>query len=242
MGDMSEMRGLIVLFTIVSMSISLIAVIPAGFYSPTISVQEAPDPDVMKLIAWNTSQTTTYNLTHFGYYEFQMGGYEWGLTAGLTWDKPYIQLRTHAHFTVIYWDYDYCKFYLQNGEDVNAENDQGLDLNLLSEEPVKIIARNSRTETEFVLSYNTTLYGTYVEALENDGLKATFQFDWNDRATSMNALQLVSMALTGTLPNIHPVLSVFFALFSWGLVAAGVYLAFIFVLRIVGAVFGGGGA
>lgn len=242
MGDISEMRGLIVLFTIVAVTVGLISAIPSAFYASTVENPESPNPVLTNLVAWNYS--TTYNLTYGAYYDFSMDGYEWRLHAG-DGIEAFIELRTNAHFG-FYWDLDYCKFYTEDGRDVSGTTIitgyPNLDLGEISEQPIKIICRNTRTQTVMVLSYNTTLYGTYTQALENNGLSATFHLSWDDRTTSMNGLQLVGMVLTGSLPDIHPILSIVFVFIGWGLVAAASYLAFIFVLRIVGAVFGGGGA
>lgn len=240
MGDISEMRGLIVLFSIVAVTISLILLIPSEFYVASVDPSSTPNADIPSIIAWNS--TYILNITSHTSQQFVINGYNWEMTS----DDTTLQLGTYSSWWVFTWDYDDCSWY--SGV-LDLTSQQGftelkyLNVTLLtSDPPTALTCKNDKTEIKVTLTYNSTAYSNYADALDSDDLKAVFFVDWDDRNTSMNALQLVGLVLTGGLPNIHPALSVVFGFIGWAVVAAAVYLSFIFVLRVVGAVFGGGGA
>lgn len=247
MGDISEMRGLIVLFTIVSVTITLILLIPPAFYTATIDEATQPsDYNPSSFIDWNSTANMTLNDTGAFYYSQQsINGYNWGATVYFPFADDYLVLQTYAQYGPFFWDYDTCDWYV-DGVDVTTITPIGWHVLALStvdsyDSPLKLTAQNSKTKITVTIAYNTT-YPTLQDAFEDQGFTLVFNSNWEDRTTSMNALSLVGMVLTGSLPTVHPYLSVVFGFIGWGLIAAGVYLAFIFVLRLVGAVFGGGGA
>lgn len=248
MGDISEMRGVVVLFTIISVTISLILLIPSEFYSSSASPATSPNADINPLIAWNN--TYVANLTYNAFVDtsttFSINGYNYGINV---YPGGEVNIHTYESWWVFEWGRDDFKWYhlgVIKSEPliylgVTFEGVKSSTVDSIAP-PQKFSLKNSKTKTDVTLVFNTTAYGSWDAALKANAGSVVFQIDWNDRNTSMNALQLVGMVLTASLPNVHPVLNGVFALFGWGLIAAGVYLAFIFTLRIVGAVFGGGGA
>lgn len=249
MGDISEMRGLIVLFTIVALTISLIVLIPAQFFTPEDSINEpySPDADVLDLIAWNS--TYVLNMTYgagFQYYDFELNGYNFVVTTFEYNSDDWLAVSTYAKWWVFEWDRQDFTWYnsgVKYSEEIAPTlTYQAINDTKISNDTFTFSLKNKYTSTSVTCVWNSSAYASFDAAYEDDAASLVFNVDWNDRNTGMNALQLVGMVLTGSLPNMDPALSVVFAMISWGLVAAGVYLGFIFVLRIVGAVFGGGGA
>lgn len=240
MGDISEMRALIVLFTIVSITITLILLIPPDFYVASIDPATAPDASPQDLIAWNS--TYTLNITSHTSQDFPLNGYNWEMTS----DDTTLQLGTYASWWVFIWDYDDCSWFYGTAdltEIMEFTNLKYLNVTgLTADPPVALVCKNSKTEIKVTLTYNSTAFISYADALDSNELKAVFFVDWNDRNTSMNAFQLIGMVLTASLPDINPILGIVFGFIGWGLIAAASYLVFIFALRIVGAIFGGGGA
>ena len=206
----------------------------------TTSIENKPLPnteDINKYIAWN--DTLTVNMTGTDGYEFQLSGYNFYLVSQTVYDPHGIRLNTYAQWGPFTWDQQYFTWYDSDSVDYGTT----LDTSVIDENPITFNARNYYIGVSVTFGYNSS-FASFDDALVNgDGdAYAIFNVDWEDRETSMNALQLVALVITGTLPNVHPVLSFIFGFIGWGIVAAAAYLFFIFILRIVGAVFGGGGA
>jgi hypothetical protein len=100
-------------------------------------------------------------------------------------------------------------------------------------------AQNSKTKVSVSFAYNTSAYTCFSDAYNAHDCAMLIKYDLNDRNTSINALTLISMLFTAQLPMVDPTINLLLAFPLW---ACTSYLIFIFVLRIIGAVFGGGGA
>lgn len=244
MGDISEMRGLIVLFTIVALTITLILLIPPEFFTAATNEQNKPDSvNPQNIIAWN--QTYSVNASAGVSQTWSMNGYNFWFAIEKTdpfgaYDK--IKLATYDSFWIFTWNYDYFGWYDADDNLISVSNELYAETVDLYGTPYQFACKNSKTEVRATIAYNTTAYTDFADACSSTDFSVIFNIDWDDRASSMNALSLISLILTGSMPGVDPVLSIIFGLLSWGIVAAGCYMAFIFVLRIVGAVFGGGGA
>lgn len=244
---MSEMRGVIVIFTVISCVVALVLIMPTQFFNTDeADYNYIANPDSLEILAWNN--TYILNATDFDAYNFELNGYNWYV---LTLDTQ-IYSSTYANWWVFYWDYDHFAYYY-NDQDISQYSYDGTpNLNLTAldalvagtadNETISLKFKNSKTQAIVSLSYNSSLYTGYDDALDDGGLIMVFSIDFNDRATSLNAFTLVGLILTASLPDVDPVLTGIFAFIGWGLVAGAVYMVFIFALRIVGAVFGGGGA
>jgi hypothetical protein len=101
-----------------------------------------------------------------------------------------------------------------------------------------IYLTSSRTTIRAYFYYDQTLYATPSLAYVAGKLQMILGIDFNERNTQVNAWSLISSFLTfQLLPNVDPILSLLLEIPMW--VCEG-YLTFIFVLRVLGAVFGGG--
>lgn len=237
MGDMSELRTLIVIFVTVTATIALVVIMPSEFYTASNEYYGGPDDvDALSLLAWNS--TYTLNVTDDNFHYQTINGYN---VAVLTVSNE-IEMYTYAQWSVFVWDQDGFQWY--NRTNVRIDDTFWLSLADIQNysNPYQFQTKNGKTKMAVTISYNDTSYTSFSDALDNDDLQFTFNLDWEDRNTGLNALSLVAMILTGSLPSVHPVLNGIFAFIGWAFIAAGVYLAFIFTLRLVGAVFGGGGA
>lgn len=245
MGDISEMRGLIVLFVIVTVTVGLIVLIPTDLLSTNAENRAAPSvDDINNLIAWNSTLPLNMTGSTTSHETFQLNGYNYQVDVFVLGDDTYIHMYTYAQWFFFQWDYDNFRWYDEDSEVTDSAFDYTIKSSTIDNYDVPAIfdARNSRTQIEVTFAYNTTTYASFTSALSNDEAVMVFNVDWDDRNTGMNALQLVGMVLTGQLPDINPVLSFLFGFIGWAIVAAACYLAFIFTLRIIGAIFGGGGA
>lgn len=245
MGDISEMRGVIVLFTVVSLTVGLIMLMPSNYFTASTTAPSTYNNTVTGILAWNSSYTL--NVTKGTVQTFSLNGYGWYMDTAILTDT--MRLGTYSNWFIFNYDFDWIRWINTTGYDwseTDAFGDPQLnfaDLDTASvEQPYTFDAKNSRTNIRVTMVYNDTAYSTWSDALNADAITLIFSIDLDDRNTSMNALGIVGLVLTAQLPNIHPVVNGVFALIGWGFVGASVYLVFIFVLRIVGAVFGGGGA
>lgn len=243
------MRALIVIFTVVAVTISLIVLIPSGFYSSSLNPLTTPDVDPASIIAWNSTTTYTLNYTASAVtnIDFQLNGYNYRIMVVGYSEPAHIDVLTYAYWGPFYWDFDSFQWF-KDGVDITQFDEYYSYKSIYAttvdnyDNPAKFTIENTKTRATLTFVYDDATYASFNEALKADAATAVFNVEWDDRNTSMNALQLVGLVLTASLPNIHPALSAIFAFVGWGLIAASAYLAFIFVLRIVGAVFGGGGA
>lgn len=87
--------------------------------------------------------------------------------------------------------------------------------------------------------FNETLYSSPTEAWNHHGLNIMVGIDFDQVSTSYNAFSLIAMLLFFQLPQVHWIINALIAIPIWLCIA---YLAFIFILRTAGAIFGGGGA
>ncbi len=246
MGDISEMRGLIVVFVVIAVAITLIVAIPSEFYTPTLTnPQIGGNISPEDLLAWNT--TTTFNLTSGFEEDFSLNGYEWRIQQlGFFGDPEGVGLHTMAKWWIFTWDVDYCRWYDSQSIDRSSYylGKAYLSMDVLDQlcsidGTATLTAQNSKTKLTLTFTYNASAYIKFSDALTAGEAYVSFNSDWDDRMTSINALSLIGMLFTATLPNIDPTLNLIIAFGLWACVG---YLVFIFALRIVGAVFGGGGA
>jgi len=87
--------------------------------------------------------------------------------------------------------------------------------------------------------YDETLYSSPENAWNYHGLNMLIGIDFDQVSTGYNAWSLIAMLLFFQLPEIHWVINALIAVPIWLCVG---YLSFIFILRSIGAIFGGGGA
>jgi len=87
--------------------------------------------------------------------------------------------------------------------------------------------------------YNDTLYSSPSQAWDHHGLWILLGINFDQMSTGFNAFNLIGMLLFFQLPMVHPIINYIIAVPIWVCI---IYLSFIFILRALGAIFGGGGA
>jgi hypothetical protein len=246
MGDMSEMKGLIVIVSLIAVTITLIVYMPSQFYEHELDHVDLPDQSALELLSYNS--TYLLNVTHPSHDEtFELNGYDWRFVA-TSFLGNYFQIYTRSYWTDYFeWDQDYFSWYYGNTK-ISENMVVGVSnvIDVLSpgvidayDSPLTLRIVNDKTSADVDLQYNTTTYSSFTEAWENDALTIILFADFDERNTSINAFTLIGMLFTASLPGIDPVLNL---IISIPIVVCSAYLVFIFVLRLVGAVFGGGGA
>jgi hypothetical protein len=248
MGDISEMRGLIVVVTLIGVTIALLVAMPPEFYAASVANASTSNVSPEEILAWN--QTLNINFTGgWSTYDFPLNGYNWELIAS---DEPgkdldFIALTTYDQWWIFKYNWDDCKWYDGQGTEISESfwfptygSHQILGVKVVDLHEGEVLkAQNTKTKVSVSFAYNTTAYSCFSDAYNAHDCAMIIQFDLNDRNTSINALTLISMLFTAKLPNVDPTINLLLAFPLW---ACTGYLVFIFVLRVVGAVFGGGGA
>lgn len=97
---------------------------------------------------------------------------------------------------------------------------------------------NSRMGTPVHIAFNSTTYATPSLAWKNDALAVSFDAGYSESPSSGNALQMILGLLFW---NIAGVPDWLFVLVDLAFFAPILYVAAIWILRIIGSVFGGGG-
>jgi hypothetical protein len=244
MGDISELRGLIIIGTFLAVTLLLIGWMPSEFWVAGEQGRTIEVPDYFEsseLILWN--ETYTMNITYPYFYD--------------AWGKE--QFGHHMTF------YAYPEHYMKNDHDfklwgfftygshaqewINTqginrgkylwvdkiEEDWDSDKNLAS---YKLQCKHFYMRAD--ISYNTTEYENIIEAWDASDLHILFGIEWDQMGTSYDAWSLITSVLFWR--SIAGIPLWIMQLISIPIWIASAYIAYILVLRAIGAVFGGGGA
>jgi len=256
MGNMSEMRPLIVIGTFIVTAVLLtgwmVSESPAMFSSASEGSSSLPNRQVSptELLAWNSSYT--FNITRDAYlphsYEFTLGGWNFRLVAGSA--PGGILVYTFDWWWILEWNYEDMKIYHDSidvssyGGGSYSSGTPWLSLSRMNSDysasqGIIYVFQNSKTKLTLDFTFNFTKYAYPEDAIDGDGLHATVYQDYSDKNTGLNAITFISSLFTFSLPGVN---SFVIALIMTPIYIGLGYIAFIFALRIVGAVFGGGGA
>jgi len=94
-------------------------------------------------------------------------------------------------------------------------------------------------ENEYLIifSFNETLYDSPSQAWYNDELYLLWGMNFDQQRTGYSAWDLIAMTLFFNFPNVHWILNAIIKIPLWIGIA---YIAYILILRTIGAIFGGG--
>lgn len=259
MGDLSEYRGIIVAVSFVSLAVILVTLMvaqsPALFTSASQGTTAVGEGSVVNnpndLLAWNESLTLTLgpgglpkNVTYF-----QVAGWNAYIQC---YDTTYfgenrMEMATYDAWWIFKWNFQEFRWYKDSEEvstydspyyflalptlnsDYTAEGMNGLQYQ----------AKNSLTTFTVSFAFNDTTYASPNAAFAGNELYAHFNVDFSDRNTSINVIALLGGIFTFSLPGFDPTMQLVIMI---PIYAAFAYIIFIVVLRVIGAVFGGGGA
>lgn len=269
MGNMSEYRGLIVIITFVAITLLLIGM--AASESPTmfstsntegsspLTGEGVPAPNAF--FSWNSSTTLLLNDSK-AEQTISIGGSD--IMFGDRSDGgsiKFLQVETFNSFYGIFtynredftWYNTTSKLKISVQHDVYSNapwmvrhSHQVLDMDTLDTiygtgniTDMTFELRNSKTKITIQIGFNVTEYDTPSDALADEGLSILINQNFSDRDTSINLVAFISGLFLFSIPGVDPTVC---AIISFALDSALAYIVFIFVLRIIGSVFGGGGA
>ena len=253
MGDISELRGLIVIVTFIGVFVLLLAFMPSELYTAG-GMRSVPTPEQLfeTIEVYSFAETKTIQMN-------ETGGEEWWVDNNVyimdidigNWDIDFyykdanesnLNCRLiHIHYDWIIWPADhilrwYDRFGVEQSDGdgyLTVEDIQTNSINNSSD--WRAVCDHTTYHTTF--RFNTTLYGNYTHAWNHHGLFAFFGVNFDDTRTSYNAFQLIAMLLFFQMPEVNVVLNAIIAIPIWVGIA---YLIFILILRAIGAIFGGG--
>jgi hypothetical protein len=241
---MSELRTIVIVFAFLVGLMVLIGTMPPGFQTVATQDVNIGNYDTNSLIAWNTTTFITLSSSPYGDYRFDLGGF-------------HIQvLDDHAIGTMGILTYDFVGPFMYN-QDVFTwySNNTAINDTLNGYPAITIYTiediwedthnlaftlKNSKTKINAYFNFSSAWINPLF-AYAAGALELHFNIDFNDRNTSISGWNIISLLLipfTG-IPGVPTEINIILRLIILG---ASLYLIFILLLRIVGAVFGGGGA
>jgi len=217
---------------------------------PGVSEGEAPGGESatnpLSLMAWNT--TYVANLTDpSAEYTFVLSGWNIRVKAtSIVLTTGQISMQTYASWWVFEWDKDVFKWYkdgvLKSQINILISYDEFLSMDTLDADYVEnttisYTAKNSHTSMIVAFTFNFTDYATPSEAYADGALSMVFDVEFSERNTSLNILGFISQLFTFSLPGTPWAVNTLLWLMIF---PATFYLCFIVVLKVIGAIFGGG--
>lgn len=251
MGDISEIRGLLVGGSFLAITVLLITWIPPEFYA-TQGQRTIKPPDYFE-----SSEVIVMNYTYLmnitsGHFEDWWGKEEFGydmLFEASTSGTYYIDGEIYSgHWMLNRHGYTFWGMWT-GGHKQEWINDEGISRGKVLEDgeiesdwddQKNLASYTVKCKHFYMLAdigYNTTAYSSVSDAWDDDDLRVLFGINWDQRGTTWDAWSLIAGILFFKLPQIHPYINAMIAIPLWIAVA---YISFILVLRAIGAIFGGG--
>lgn len=236
MGDTSELRVLVVVATFLTGTILLIGWIPSEFYVSDETYLQVNPPSVFDGVDL-VNYATTENFTIYDGFAESWGKENFGHDMRLIVSETYGIYNTHFYGWFL-WSFHQMEWFNDNGvsrttflsfSDIVEDH----DTNNLSHYKVEC----SHFYMEAWVGYNTTAYGSFQEAIDNNDANILFAIDFDQVGTTWSAWSIISGILRFDLPNVNPYLNAIIAIPIWVSIA---YVSFILILRALGAIFGGG--
>lgn len=236
MGDISELNVLVVVATFLSVTVLLIGWIPAQFYTSDATYLVVNVPDVFDSIdIVNYAQTENFTVGD-GFSE-SWGKDTFGHDMQLVVSETYGIYNTHFYGWLLF---SYHQMEWVNDHGVNRGSFLEFDLIIEDHDANNLSAYRVECEHFYMqawIGYNTSDYGSFYEAIDNDEGRILFAIDFDQTASTWSAWSIISGILRFDLPDVNPYLNALIAIPIWISIA---YVSFILVLRALGALFGGG--
>ena len=266
MGDISEYRGIIVIFTFIGVFALLVTspFFPVGFVMPATNMTIPNTPSsvwqasTMQFGSYNETWEYRFNNTlgfevdvnvyavldvgsgspeKFGGHDIDLWYTDPNQT---TYSKQWIIFRHNYGFLST----DEMNWYASDGTDLTygivnpaihsgflVEDIDNYDL------PLKVQCDHFYMSCDFY--YNQTVYANTVAAFNHNDLYLLIGINFDQMGASFDSFSLISRLVTFQPVDVPFPINIIMALGIWAAVG---YIVFIIVLRVIGSVFGGGGA
>lgn len=262
MGDISEYRGIVVVAGFLASFVLLSTLVYSTFaVSPAITNRELNVPDyvdVSNTIAYNYTDTFSFNMTNTtaltgtGVQDF--GGWymqEWWLKRGVR----YTFLSKYARWGLFEWWWGDGTWFSSEGVEISspslfvtppdrtlqsgqALSESKLDSDYANDLQLKYKVNFGDHEQDVWFFFDESKYSTPSEAWDMSELTGFWGITWDQTKTTYNAWEIIGMILFFQRSD---VVDPFTRTLVYTPIFIGfAYIAFILILRMIGALFGGG--
>lgn len=248
MGDISETRILIVIGCLVGIFAFLLVTIP----QPLLPASERETASISYPNNWESGDllylTETWNMTSIDNttdVNFELGGRNFNLRGSETaLNGPSILLFEYWYEWLVVYTNEPCQWMDSTNFFVDANFKNALLMESLDNQSItqdeRLIVRwteHSQFKMYAILSYDTGSYASWELAMDDSALGLWFGVQFDQTNTAFNAWDIIGMILFFSMPDVDPFLNAIIAVPMWLGMA---YIAFILILRAIGAIFGGG--
>lgn len=257
MGDISEMRGLVTVISFIGVLVFMIAIIPPDFLIAEYEGRTVTPPEFFESIdiqsfkeTWSgilDDNNTKEGSPVYGYWskDIDIGDRDFDVIyseANLTHHRLYF--RHYWYEWIIFKQWEEMVWYNTEGiRRTDPPNDwmysTSITLDMEGESAEYKVEHPNRFFVKVWVGYNTTTYSSVEDAWNNYALYLFVGINFDQAGSGYNAWDLIAMLVFFQLPDLHWIVKALISIPLW--VCVG-YLAFIFILRAIGAIFGGGGA
>jgi len=250
MGDISELRGLIVIVSFLGVIILLFGMIPAQFAIGDVEGREVNVPDFFEAIdIYSFADYINFTIDNIiSYEEFTLGGHEFWFYTEPNW---FAIEHVHNQFWIFQWTHSQ-RWYDQNGVEQSVFHqfsypiedssyaiyvpDLGTEIPEAQEGEIRMNVKCSHTQEKAYIAYNTTAYSSYQDAYANLDLWIFLGMHFDDVNTAYNAWDLIGMLIFFQLPDIHWVINALIAIPIWVSIA---YLSYVLIIKVIPLIGGG---
>ena len=242
MGDMSELRGLIVVGTFISLAVLLMAWMPSEFYVTSYEERQVSVPEYWEVQEIqhfaDTHNFTLTNQTGVRFEDHELGG--WYFRQGWYYDSGWTSIQRYEEWWIFRFYKEVGVFFSDNEEiGIYLQKDR-LNSDYASGGLDGLKYRVEFTETlsiQIWLGFNETTYSTPGAAWDMSALQVFWGINFDQQNTGYSAWDIVAMLLFYNLPGVHWVLDAVIKIPIW---ISIIYISYILILRAIGAIFGGG--
>jgi hypothetical protein len=239
-GDLSELRGLVVVITFLSVTVLLVSMIPGEFVvSPSENRQVVVPQSYSSSEVMAIASTMNFTLGPHCNTDFSLGGHDFSFFDNAMGSVPGNGIIMF-HSWIEYWIFhnqDFMKWYDQQ----NIERDTGEDFSnwpfMMHFQTIDDIGVNTtwtvqctHVTIKVMFGYNTTSYANCTDAYENNALGLWVGINFDQVNTQYNAWNLIQMILFFQMPDVHPLINAIIAIPIWITIT---YLVFTLITKLI---------
>lgn len=241
MGDMSEIRSLVVVVSFMSCLVLFLLWMPHEQFEESIieaRLYSSPDDfDISEIMAWNKTYRVTFNFTMDHPYHIDADDSKIGHDLNLYVYTDGIALEHFWYWFSIPCGYHEMEWYDATHKDKISEEEFGGDEERLYITTIDNYDYGSifyveckHLQLKVTFSYDTETYSNHVDAFDNEALAMSCGVEWEIEKTTYNAWDLIGMLLIFDLPDVHPWINALMKVPLWVCIS---YLCYVLVIKVI---------
>ena len=236
MGDISELRGLIVTISFLSCTVLLLLWLPASDFAESIiearQYSSPEDFDISEIMAYNETYSLTLNYSLFAYH---IRADDIGHDLILDVDKYWLALSHFWYWWIIPTGHHEMEWYdVSHSEKISRQDGpfEKFDIETLDDYAYgsAFFAECEHLQLKFTFSYNTITYSSHLDAFDNEALTMSIGVEWAIEQTTYNAWDLIAMLLIFNMPDVHPAINALMKVPLWVCIA---YLCYVLLIKVI---------